>query len=196
MLRRGPAPRAREAVSPFPIDLGGGVSLRRLTLEDAEAVFRVVDANRERLTVWMPWIDGTQGVEDQRAWIERVTADPDEHEGVGIFVDERYVGGAGLSVGPFKIAGEIGYWIDAAHEGQGLVTRAVRALVGLGFGEVGLHRITIRAGVDNARSRAIPERLGFTQEGVLRGDGKGSAGHGFHDLVVYGLLEDEWRPSA
>jgi ribosomal-protein-serine acetyltransferase len=49
----------------------------------------------------------------------------------------------------------------------------------------------IRAGVDNARSRAIPERLGFTQEGVLREEGRGV--EGFHDLVVYGLLEDEWR---
>jgi len=183
-------------VSPLPIDLSDGASLRRLTLEDAEAVFQVVDVNRERLAEWMPWIDGTQGVEDQRAWIARVTADPDEREGVGIFVDGRYVGGAGLSVGPFRFAGEIGYWIDAAHEGRGLVTRAVRALVDLGFGELGLHRIAIRAGVDNARSRAIPERLGFTREGVLRGDGKGSAGYGFHDLVVYGLLEDEWHPSA
>lgn len=183
-------------MSPFPIDLGDGVRLRRLAIGDAEAVFRVVDANRERLAEWMPWVDGTRGVDDQRAWIERVTGDPTQHEGNGIFVGGRYVGGAGLSVGPFAISGEIGYWIDAAHEGRGLVTRAVRALIDLGFGEVGLHRIAIRAGVDNGRSRAIPERLGFTQEGVLRGDGKGSAGHGFHDLVIYGLLEDEWRPPA
>ncbi len=48
----------------------------------------------------------------------------------------------------------------------------------------------IRAGVENERSRAIPERLGFTEEGVARGEGRGS--QGFYDLVVYGLLEDEW----
>jgi ribosomal-protein-serine acetyltransferase len=63
-------------------------------------------------------------------------------------------------------------------------------LIEHGFGVVGLHRISIRAGVENARSRAIPERLGFTREGVLRGEGRGSGG--FYDLIVYGLLEEEW----
>jgi ribosomal-protein-serine acetyltransferase len=66
----------------------------------------------------------------------------------------------------------------------------VQALIDVGFTELGLHRIEIRAGVENVRSRAIPERLGFTREGVLRGEGRGSGG--FYDLVVYGLLEDEW----
>ena len=50
----------------------------------------------------------------------------------------------------------------------------------------------IRAGTENARSRAVPERLGFTYEGIAREEGRGSGG--FYDLAVYGLLEREWRP--
>jgi len=46
---------------------------------------------------------------------------------------------------------------------------------------------------DNARSRAIPERLGFRQEGVMREAGASALGH--HDLVVYGLLDREWPSS-
>ena len=89
--------------------------------------------------------------------------------------------------------GEIGYWISVAEEGRGLVTRAVRALMDVGFGDLGLHRIEIRAGVDNLRSRAIPERLGFVREGIERGGERGA--NGFYDLVVYATLEDEWpRP--
>jgi ribosomal-protein-serine acetyltransferase len=169
-----------------------GAELRRYTLADVEELYAVVDANRERLNVWMPWPETTRSVEDQRPFVE---AHLDDVEALGIWADGRLAGGAGLSADPFGIHGEIGYWIDAAHEGRGLVTAAVRSLIDLGFGELGLHRIVIRAGVDNLRSRAIPERLGFTQEGVLRGEGKGSDGYGFHDLVVYGLLEDEWpRP--
>jgi ribosomal-protein-serine acetyltransferase len=91
---------------------------------------------------------------------------------------------------PFGIMGEVGYGIGSAHEGRGLVTAATRALIDIGFGELGLHRIVIRAGVGNARSRAIPERLGFTLEGHAREEGRGSGG--FYDIVVYGLLDREW----
>jgi ribosomal-protein-serine acetyltransferase len=177
-------------VSPLPADLGGGAVLRRLSIEDLPVIWRLVEAERERIAVWMPWVEATTTIDDQRAWLEGVLADPRNLDGSGIFVDGVYAGGTGLSPDPFGITGEIGYWIGSAHEGRGLVTGAVRALIDIGFGELGLHRICIRAGVENVRSRAIPERLGFTQEGILRGEGRGSGG--FYDLVVYGLLEDEW----
>jgi ribosomal-protein-serine acetyltransferase len=177
-------------VSRLPAELGEGAILRRLTMDDLDEMWPLVQAERNRLGVWMPWVEGTRTIQDQRTWLERVVADEHGLEGCGVFVDGRYAGGVGLMPGPYGIAAEIGYWIGSAHEGRGLVTRAVRALIDIGFGEMGLHRIMIRAGVDNPRSRAIPERLGFTREGVHRGDGRGSGG--FYDLVVYGLLEDEW----
>jgi ribosomal-protein-serine acetyltransferase len=175
--------------APFRADLGDGAVLRRYTLEDVDELWALVQAERERIGVWMPWVASTRTIEAQRAWLERVTV-AEGLDGCGIWASDRYAGGAGLSWDPFGIAGEIGYWIGAEFEGRGLVTRACRALIEHGFGVVGLHRISIRAGVENARSRAIPERLGFTREGVLRGEGRGSGG--FYDLIVYGLLEDEW----
>jgi ribosomal-protein-serine acetyltransferase len=49
----------------------------------------------------------------------------------------------------------------------------------------------IHCAPENRRSRAIPERLGFKQEGILREemfiDGR------YLDSVVYAMLEDEWR---
>jgi ribosomal-protein-serine acetyltransferase len=183
----------RELAHLFPLDIGDGATLRGYTLDDAEELYELVEANRERLNPWMPWPEHTRGVEEQRTWIAQHLEDT---EGLGIDLGGRLVGGAGLDVGPFRIMAEIGYWIDGAHEGEGLVTRAVVALTDLAFRHVGVHRLVIRAGVGNARSRAIPERLGFTYEGVLRGEGKGSAGYGFHDLAIYSMLEDEWAPQA
>lgn len=177
-------------MSPLPVDLGDGAILRRLVLEDLEGVWDAVERERDRLAEWMPWASLTATIDDQRAWLERVVADETSLEGGGLFVADRYVGGVGLRPGAYGIAGEIGYWIDAEHEGRGIVTRAVRALVDIGFGEMGLNRIEIRSGVDNHRSRAIPERLGFTFEGVARGGGRGT--HGYHDLNVYSILRDEW----
>jgi ribosomal-protein-serine acetyltransferase len=180
-------------VSPLPVELGDGALLRRLTIGDLEEIWALVQVERDRIGVWMPWVEGTKTIEDQRRWLETVLSDANSADGLGIFVEGAYAGGIGLMIDAFNVVGEIGYWISAAHEGRGLVTRASRALIDLGFDERGLHRITIRAGVDNVRSRAVPERLGFTREGVLRGEGKGSIG--FYDMVVYGLLEDEWPPT-
>ncbi len=181
-------------MSRLPADLGDGAVLRRLELDDLEALWAVVQRERDRLGVWMPWVALTPTVEEERDWLESVVSERDSLEGCGVFVDGRYVGGAGLMPGPYGITAEIGYWIDVAHEGRGLVTRAVRVLIEIGFEELGLNRIEIRAGVENRRSRAIPERLGFTLEGIERGGGKGSGG-GYYDLAVYSLLRDEWsRP--
>ena len=49
------------------------------------------------------------------------------------------------------------------------MTSCCRFVVRYGFLTLDLNRIQIAAGTDNARSRAIPERLGFKLEGILRG---------------------------
>jgi len=99
----------------------------------------------------------------------------------------RIAGCAGFAlIEPPARVGVVGYWLAEEHEGRGLVTRAVSALIDHGFSELNLHRVEIRAATNNARSRAVPERLGFTQEGVLRE--ADVVGDEYVDLVVYGLL--------
>ncbi len=125
------------------------------------------------------------------ATLRRLTLE--DLDGIWTTVERRYAGGAGLRPDPLAIAGDVGYWVAAEHEGRGYVTRAVSVLINVGFDELELRRIVIRAGVENRRSRAIPERLGSTSEGVARGTGRGR--DGFYDLVVYSILRDEWPGS-
>src|SRR5207237_767367 len=80
---------------------------------------------------------------------------------------------------------------DARAQGRGTMTLAVARLVDYAFDVWQLHRVEIRAAVDNARSRAIPERLGFVQEGVMR-DGE-RFGERYLDLVVYSMLDGDCR---
>jgi ribosomal-protein-serine acetyltransferase len=173
------------------LDLGNGAEVRILDPDDAEEIYAIVEADRDRLQARMPWAGGAT-VETTRAFIEADRAS-NGLDALGIFVDGAYVGGIGIRPDPMHGDAEIGYWIGPAHEGRGLVTRACRALIDHAFGELGLHRVTIRCALDNARSRAIPERLGFTEEGLMRE--AGWAGDRHHDLVVYGLLDREWRRS-
>lgn len=58
----------------------------------------------------------------------------------------------------------------------------------IAFREYGLNRMEIRAAVDNRKSRAIPDRLGFTQEGTCR-QAEWIVDH-YVDHVVYGLLKE------
>jgi ribosomal-protein-serine acetyltransferase len=58
------------------------------------------------------------------------------------------------------------------------------------FDQYHLNKVEILCATGNTRSRAIPERLGFTQEGIIR-QGERFHDH-YNDLVVYGMLASEW----
>lgn len=176
---------------PLPIDLGDGADVRRFVMDDLDAIWAVASGERERLGEWMPWVETNTSIDVQRSWLEKVVAEPEGFEGCGIFMDGELAGGVGLGWDPYRIAGEIGYWTRAAFEGRGLITRSVRELTRLAFEHIGLNRVVIRAGVENARSRAVPERLGYTQECLERGSGRGLGG--YYDIVVYAMFADEWK---
>ena len=91
-----------------------------------------------------------------------------------------------------KRRAEIGYWLDKDLQGRGIITRAARALTTYAITELGLNKVEIHAAAGNTASRAVPERLGFTQEGIIRQSEwlNGQA----HDLVVYGMVAGEWQP--
>ena len=142
--------------------------VRSYTREDAEIVYRAVDENRDRLRPFMPWERATRSTSDTLEFIERSLASPNDLEGNGIWVADVFAGSVGLSIDPLMNTGEIGYWIARQFEGRGLVSRACRLFIDHGFRELNLHRIEIHAAVDNRRSRAVAERLGFTGGDVAR----------------------------
>jgi ribosomal-protein-serine acetyltransferase len=162
--------------------------LRLLEESDAEELHRLVDDNRAYLAEWMPWA-ADQTLEGTAAFVQgalRRLADRNGFE-LALVLDERIIGAAGLAgVDWVARSTSIGYWLAEEHQGRGLMTRAVRTLVDHAFGDMELHRVEIRAAEENRRSRAIPERLGFQEEGLLREAER--VGDRYLDLVVYGLL--------
>jgi ribosomal-protein-serine acetyltransferase len=164
------------------------LDLRLLDGGDAAELHALVESNRAHLSEWMPWA-ADQTFERTARYIRSGLDRHADNQGfeMGLVVDGRIVGAAGIAnVDWIARSANIGYWLDEHHQGRGLMTSAVRALIDHAFREMGLHRMEIRATEGNLRSRAIPERLGFTEEGLLR-----EAEHvrdEYHDLVVYGLL--------
>lgn len=173
---------------------GRGLELRPLNLRDAKTLFPLVEANRERLRRWLPWVDSNRSALDSRAFILRVQAHARAGIGqsFGLWWKGALVGTAGFVwIDAANRCAAIGYWLSREAEGHGLMTAAVTALLRHGFRTLEFHRIEIRVGVRNRRSRAIPERLGFRHEGTLRQVER--LGDRFVDHAVYGMLASEWR---
>jgi ribosomal-protein-serine acetyltransferase len=114
-----------------------------------------------------------------------------EH-GYGIFAHNRLAGAIGMRgfESPVR-AVSIGYWLSQEAQGRGLMTRSVAALIRMAFETYDMNQVIIRAASGNTRSRAIPERLGFTQVSIERQMSMNATGE-FLDLVGYSLLRSEW----
>jgi [ribosomal protein S5]-alanine N-acetyltransferase len=73
-----------------------------------------------------------------------------------------------ISRGPFCNA-MLGYAIDTAHEGRGLMREALTAALADVFGpRVGLHRVQANARPENTRSLQLLAGLGFAVEGLAK----------------------------
>lgn len=174
--------------------LGHGLGIRPVLERDAEELYDVVVRNREMLSEWLPWAPG-QTLAHTREFIVRSRHQHTQRQGFQAMIleRERIVGGIGYHLLDWENRStSIGYWLAKSAQGRGIMTRSVSALVDYAFDVWKLHRIEIRAGVGNARSRAVPQRLGFMEEGVSR---EAELVNGrYIDLVVYGLLARDWKP--
>lgn len=159
----------------------------------AGLIFSVVDRNREHLGRWLPWVEHTRSEADTRAFVRQALQRYAKGRALHVLLwhSGQLAGGTGLRIDPENRAASIGYWLDAAQEGRGLVTDSVRALIRYAFDELALHRLEIRCEPRNTRSRAVPRRLGFQEEGTLRHVQRLNSG--FSDLIVYSLLAGEPR---
>ena len=168
-------------------------TLTPLASEDAQELFGVTEANREYLRRWLPWLDSIKRVEDTRAFIRAAQAQSSHNNGTQLAIRRsgRIVGVVGHHQIDWRNRlTSLGYWVAQEHQGQGVVTLAARALVTHAFMSARLNRVEIRCAVDNHKSRAIPERLGFSQEGLIR-DAEWLYDH-FVDHIVYAMLARDW----
>lgn len=84
----------------------------------------------------------------------------------------------------------IGYDLARAFWRDGIMTEALRAVLGFGFTQMSLNRIEAEVAVENTASIKLLRKLGFRREGIQREqffeDGL------FHDLLLFGLLRREY----
>lgn len=176
----------------FSHNIDEDLELRLLEGRHAEELFKLVDQNRKYLREWLPWVDGTKSAADTREFIRKSLEKFARNDGfsAGLFFRGRLAGVIGYhGIDWSNRATAIGYWLGEAFQGRGFMTRACGALVDHAFRDLGLNRVEIRCATENQRSRAIPERVGFREEGVAR-QAEWLYDH-FVDLVIYAKLASQ-----
>jgi ribosomal-protein-serine acetyltransferase len=170
------------------------IILKILEMDDAATLFDLVENNRSYLREWVPWVDSNATIEESLAFIKSSQEQRDQNLGFqcGIWFNKRLVGVIGFQrIDWLNRNVEIGYWIDAKHQGLGIVTKSCRTLINYAFNEYQLHRVQIRCATENKKSCAIIKRLGFMQEGIIR-QAEFLYDH-YVDLFIYGMIADEWK---
>ncbi|MGE5377135.1 MAG: GNAT family N-acetyltransferase [Bacteroidota bacterium] len=200
----------------FYLAIADHLHLRTLHPDDAGVLFRLIELNRARLQPWIHPSSLPKTAEATRDFtiecflnslnpmeaaakypqyvqeLEEYFPLPDPPMEMGIWWNGSLAGELMLSrLQESYIAAEFGYWIAEEAEGRGLVTRCVSALMDYAIGEMGVERFVIGCAVDNLRSRAIPERLGYRLQATVP-DGE-VVGDFVYDRVIYGIRSTAWR---
>ncbi|MCB0977289.1 MAG: GNAT family N-acetyltransferase [Acidimicrobiales bacterium] len=195
MIRRDRPP----AEDRGPTLFGRRVMLRSLTVADFPSWREVRTRCEAWLTKWEPMRLPNQPdvVRNRDAFAIRCSARQRDRQlgngyGFGLFVDGTFCGEVNLSSiqrGPFQNA-YIGYWIDEAYAGQGLMPEAVVVMIRFAFEELRLHRVQVSIVPRNAASRRVAEKLGLRDEGTalryLEINGV------WEDHVRYAITSEEW----
>ena len=177
-------------MKPIELIVDENIRLKEIGFEHLRPIFNTIDSQRDYLGEWLPFVELTKDISFTNQFIENYLNSDKINLTFAITYQKQFAGLVGLKDTDLdNQKTEIGYWLSKNHQGRGIVTKSCKTLIDYVFGNMNINRIQIKAATENLKSRAIPERLGFTFEGIER-DGELHT-RGFVDLAIYSLLKKE-----
>lgn len=171
----------------------------RLVLEPIEprhagALWQAKEASLNELRRWMAWAE--QPRESHEGFVHAAHERWGEGEWVyAITVNGVPVGTIGVDrYHPMFSSAELGYWLRSDVSGRGLMTEAAAVVVDYSFDELRIHRLELRAGLENYGSLRVAEKLGFRSAGILRHASRNA--WAFYDVKVFDLLATDERSAV
>lgn len=184
----------RTGMNPVLLDFPESFETERLRIRcplpgDGPAVNAAIVESLERFRPWFPWADHAPTEEETETNLRRARARFLDRSDLRLLLFTRdtgaFVGSSGLHRIDWAVPKfEIGYWVRTMFEGRGYVTEAVAGIAAFAFDTLGARRVEIRCDTRNARSIAVPERLGFIREAHLRNEARGTDGN-LRDTYIY-----------
>lgn len=169
--------------------------LRRYTDADAEAMWAY--KRLPEVCEWLGWSPETWADFEKRMDTASASCVVVQHGGeligdIGVHVGDAWAQRE-VADAARDTQAELGWVFAPWARGNGYATEAVRAVVGLCFGPLGLRRVTASAFADNEASWRLMERVGMRCETRTVKDSL-HRGRGWLDGVDYALLAEEFDP--
>jgi ribosomal-protein-serine acetyltransferase len=176
------------------IQVDENISLEMLEEIHAASLLNVVNANRNILREWLPWVDSMLTVAHFAYYLNNTQklAAAKTDFGYAIIVDKNIVGRIGLHhINNHNRIAEIGYWLADDMQGRGIMNKCCKAIINFAFMQLSINRIEIKCAAGNVKSIAVAEKLHFKQEGIMR---QAELLHGkFINLYMYAMLKEDWQ---
>lgn len=161
---------------------------------DAEAYFDLIETNRTWLHHSIAHLDAVRSLADAETAIAAMHMQWIAQTAVYAGLWERGTLAGSISLRAIHRRhrrATMDYWLGERFTGRGLMTQACLAMLDYAFTTRGLNRVEIHCPADNLPARAIPRRLGFTEEGIAH-DARWLCDRFVAD-VRYGMLAREWQ---
>ena len=166
------------------------LKLRRITAADVNDIFEIF-SDRE-VMLWYDDRFAFESISEAEEMIKQFNDGIDERRSLrwGIEYDGRLAGTCGFHcLSEYHRRAEIGYDLNRDYWGRGIMTEALKGIIGYAFDVSELNRIEAYVEPPNTASRKLLERIGFTYEGTLR-QHEMCRGE-IIDIVILSLLRDD-----
>lgn len=175
------------------IKVDDNILLELIDNTHALPVLNLIEANRNYLKEWLTWVDNIQTIGDFKNYIAKCKLQHEEGSDLGyvIIFNKIVAGRIGLhNIDHQNKIASIGYWLDENYTGKGIISKCCKAIINYAYDTLNINRIEIKCGTGNNKSKAIPEKLGFKKEGILRE--AELVNNTFIDLYIFSMLKKEW----
>ncbi len=170
--------------------------IRTPVKDDAEALFEMVNRNKERLIDYFPISVGSMSDKNStEEYISEKINQVETREAYTFIIMDKSVS---KPIGMLFIKSldwripkaELAYYIDKEYEGKGIISKALNNVIEFAFSVLKLNKLYLRVAPDNKGSRKVAEKNSFKIEGTLRNDFKTYEG-ALIDLLYYGLINNK-----
>lgn len=179
---------------PSIIRLSEEIDLRISSPDQAEALIQAIENNRTYLGEFLPWVPYMNTLSDSITYLtqSQVNCAAGTELSYNIYKNNTLIGRIGIhQIDRSNNNASIGYWLSEGAQGNGIITTCCTTLIDIGFEQLDFHRLEILTATHNRKSSAIPIRLGFFHEGIMRQVERHA--NQYFDLNIFSILKEEWK---